>query len=115
MPPHDIREIAREAGTAAAKEVAASLAREAAKEAIKNHSLKKDQVEKIVQETISEIFIRLGIPSGDPIEVQKDMQHLRQWRKGMESVQSKGILTMVGIAISGTIAAIWLGFKEMIK
>lgn len=115
MPPHDIREIAREAGAAAAKEVAASLARETAKEAIENLALKKEEVEKIVQETVSEIFIRLGIPSGDPIEVQKDMQHLRQWRKSMESVQSKGILTIVGIAISGTVAAIWLGFKEMVK
>lgn len=66
-----------------------------------------------VQETVKETLIILGI-GGDPLEVQKDMQHLRAWRTSVEGVQQKTIFALVGIVASGIIAAFWVGFKEFI-
>lgn len=48
-------------------------------------------------------------------EYQRDMLHLRRWRKAMDGVQDKGTLTAVGIVTSGTIAALWLGIKTLIS
>lgn len=67
-----------------------------------------------VQETVKETLIILGI-GGDPLEVQKDMQHLRAWRQSVEGVQQKTIYAMVGIVASGIIAAFWVGFKEFVS
>jgi hypothetical protein len=74
----------------------------------------KDQLHAAVQESVRQTLIQLGIASNDPIEMQKDMQHLRAWRQSMESVRSKSILTAVGILMTGTLAALWVGFKEII-
>jgi hypothetical protein len=48
-------------------------------------------------------------------EYQRDMLHLRRWRKAMDGVQDKGTLTAVGIVTSGAIAALWLGIKTLIS
>jgi hypothetical protein len=53
----------------------------------------------------------LGIDVSRPFEVQKDMAHLRAWRISMESMQLKGLLVAVSIAISGVAAAVWAGIK----
>lgn len=56
----------------------------------------------------------LGLKVDDPIEVQKDFQHLREWRETTESVKAKGLLAVVGVVASGLCAALWLGLKEFL-
>jgi hypothetical protein len=82
-------------------------------------------------ETAQEVLRSLGVDVNDPIAVQQDMAalrelrelltdpefnadllHVRRWRKSMENVQSKGILTAVGVLVSGALAALWLGIKS---
>lgn len=80
-----------------------------------NLALTEDQLRRIVhetvQQTVSETMLRLGVQVTDPIEMQKDFQHLRDWRKTTDSVKTKAMLAMVGILISGLAASVWMGIK----
>lgn len=85
------------------------------------------------EQAVSNAFTRLGIDNSDPLAMQKDMgavrrmrtllndpelqadlAHLRRWRKTMDSVQSKGLLVTISIIISGGLATLWLGFKDVL-
>lgn len=84
---------------------------------------------KAVQDTLT----KLGIDHADPLAAQRDfaalrevrqlvespdyqadLMHLRTWRKSMENVRSKGLLTVVGLLVTGLAAAMWLGIKGLI-
>lgn len=73
------------------------------------------EIERIVSESVRQTLIQLGIAAADPIEMQKDMQHLREWRKSMESIKSKTMITLLTVFLSGVLAALWLGFKSIIN
>jgi len=85
------------------------------------------------QKAVGQTLLSLGINSEDPIEVQRDMavlhevrklhedkdfqkdlEHIRKWRTTMDAIQSKGVLTIVGILSAGTVAAVWIGFKQFL-
>jgi len=76
------------------------------------------------------MLVSLGIDATDPIEVQKDMAylrefrqflgdpevqadllHMRKWRKTMEGVQRKSLVSVVGLIVVGTAALIWMGIQ----
>lgn len=99
MDSESIRLIAREAALIAARE---SIDRQEA------------ETRQMMADTVRQTLTQLGISHDNPLEVQKDMQHLRAWRLSMEGVQNKTMLTMVGIALSGLVALVLLGFKEFI-
>lgn len=64
-----------------------------------------------IKETVHETLTELGIDHSEPMEMQKDFQHLREARITMDQVRSRGILTLLGFLITGIVAAIWLGIK----
>lgn len=68
----------------------------------------------LIKETVKETLLSLGLEVDDPIKVQRDFQHLREWRETTESIKSKGITTLVGIIITGTLGYLWLTFKASI-
>ena len=68
-------------------------------------------VKKIVAETVSETLLKLGIDASDPIELQKDMQHLRQWRESIASVKRQSIITAVGVITLGALGLLWTAVK----
>lgn len=89
-----------------------------------------DAAEKAVKQALAS----LGVDANDPFEVQRDMlalrelrdmvtsddfkadmMHLRKWRMAMDGVQNKGMLTIIGIAVSGIGAALWIGFQAILK
>jgi hypothetical protein len=74
----------------------------------------REELKDIVAESVRQTLMQLGIASNDPIEMQKDMQHLREWRQTMDSVKSKGMLTIMTMFCTGIAAALWLGFKELV-
>lgn len=76
-------------------------------------NLTPDEARALIREAVRETFLMLGVKVDDPIEVQKDFQHLREWRSTTDSIKSKGMLTLVGIVASGLAAAVWLGLKEL--
>ncbi len=75
----------------------------------------KQEIRKIVSDTVRETLIELGIAHDDPLEMQRDFQHLREWRLATAMIRRKGILTVLGLIIAGAAAALWIGFKQMIQ
>lgn len=69
------------------------------------------EIRKIVAETVKETLTRMGIPADDPIEVQKDMAHLRAWRESVATVKRQGLITAVGILTAGILGLLWLAIK----
>ena len=78
-------------------------------------NLTPDEARALIREAVRETFLMLGVTVDDPIEVQKDFQHLREWRNTTNSLKSKGLLTAIGIVTSGFLAAVWLGLKEILN
>lgn len=79
----------------------------------------EDQVRAIAREAaaeaVKEVLLRMGVGVDDPLEVQRDMQHLRDFRKGVESVKTKGVLTIAGIVFSGFAALLFIGLRDFFK
>ncbi len=71
----------------------------------------ESEIKKIVAETVVETLIRLGVDASNPIEVQKDFQHLRAWRNSINTVQRQGLMTAVGVLTVGILGVIWLAIK----
>lgn len=69
------------------------------------------EVRKIVQEAVKETLVTLGIPADDPIEVQKDMQHLRAWRESVQTVKRQAVLTAIAVVITGALGLVWVTIK----
>lgn len=77
-------------------------------------NLTSDEVRALIREVVRETFLMLGVKVDDPIEVQKDFQHLREWRTTTDFIKSKGLMTLMGILVSGLVAAAWVGIKDFI-
>ncbi len=77
-------------------------------------NLTPEEARALIREAVRETFLMLGVKVDDPIEVQKDFQHLREWRNTTESIKSKGLLTVMGMLVSGMLAALWVGIKEFV-
>ena len=66
-----------------------------------------DEIKKIVSVTVSETLLKMGVNTDDPIEAQKDFQHLRSWRQSTEAVKRQSMLAAIGIVTAGMLALIW--------
>ena len=90
----------------------------------------KDIAEQAAAKAVAQTLVTLGIDVSDPIKAQRDfavlrdlrklvddeefqadLSHLRKWRKAVEGVQTKGLLTVIGILVTGTLGMIGLGIK----
>jgi hypothetical protein len=63
------------------------------------------------QEAVKETLLKLGIRADDALEVQADMQHLRQWRESMATVKRQSLMTAVGILVAGFLGLLWMAVK----
>jgi hypothetical protein len=76
----------------------------------------KDELRELIRETVKEsveeTFLRLGVATNDPIEVQKDFQHLRDWRLTSQSIKMKVLASAFGLLVTGGLAALWVGLKD---
>lgn len=75
----------------------------------------KEELKALMSEAVRDAFTKMGIDADDPLEMQRDFQHLREWRVAVASVRTKSTLTLFGIFISGAIGAAWLGFKALVN
>lgn len=71
----------------------------------------ENEIRKIVAETVDHTLTRLGIDIDDPIELQRDLQHLRDWRLSVSAIKRQGIISAVGVLTIGLLGLIWLGIK----
>lgn len=85
------------------------------------------------EKAVSSMLTSLGIETKDPIkaqrdfaalrelrklvdddEFQKDLAHLRIWRKATEDVGAKTLVAVVGMLVTGAAAAFWIGIKAQL-
>lgn len=72
-----------------------------------------DQLKELSRHTVLETLQALGADVKNPLELQRDFQALRDWRRAVEAVKSKALLTSLCIILTGAAAAFWLGFKTI--
>ncbi|MCX5581502.1 hypothetical protein [Kaistia terrae] len=70
-----------------------------------------DEIRAIVKASVEETLLALGIDTDEPLEAQKDFQHLRAWRTSSETVKRQGLMTAVGILITGLLGLIYLAVR----
>jgi hypothetical protein len=74
-----------------------------------------EQLEALVSRGVEQAFVRLGIQVDDPIEMQRDFQHLREWRMSMQLVKRRSIIGALGLVAAGLGTLFWLGIKAFIS
>lgn len=72
----------------------------------------REEAAAFVAEAVRQTLLQLGVDATDPMEMQRDFQHLRQWRKAGEDLRSKGRLALLGIFLSGLVSLVAVGIKE---
>lgn len=76
--------------------------------------LHNNDVDEVVLRTISTILTSFGIDEEDRVELRRDFQHLRRWRKSYEQVERVGWTAAIGVVVTGLLAALWAGVKVML-
>jgi hypothetical protein len=74
-------------------------------------NMTEHELKKIVSEAVSETLLQLGIDASDPVEMQKDMAHLRAWRESVATVKQQSLITAVGILVAGALGLMWLALR----
>jgi hypothetical protein len=77
--------------------------------------LTRDEIDDVVRKTVKETLTSMGIDAADPIEMQRDFQTLRDWRRSVTAVRSKGMMTLIAILTTGLLAALWIGVKSVLS
>ncbi|HHW65649.1 MAG TPA: hypothetical protein GX403_17175 [Rhodocyclaceae bacterium] len=72
----------------------------------------RDELRELIAETVRETLTQMGADPAHPLEMQRDFQHLRQWRRSGEELRSKGTLALLGIFLSGTVALMLVGLRD---
>lgn len=70
------------------------------------------EVRKLVADTVAETLLRLGVDTTDPVELQKDMAHLREWRQSVQTVKRQSLITAIGILTVGVLGLIWAAISK---
>lgn len=108
LTPEQVEQIAVAAATRAATRAVESAADRAAEKVAMSHA----ELNGVVAEAVKQTLIQLGVDTSDPLAMQRDFQHLRQWRESGEDLKRKGTLALLGIFFSGLVSLILLGLKE---
>lgn len=71
----------------------------------------ENEIRRIVAETVDQTLTRLGVDTADPIEFQRDLQHLRAWRESVATIKRQSLITAVGVLTLGVLGLIWVAIK----
>ena len=69
--------------------------------------IKEEDLKKLISSTVEETLLKMGVDSSNPLEMQKDLQHLRSWRQSTDAVKRQSMLAAIGIVTAGMLALIW--------
>jgi len=108
LTPEQVEDIAVAAATRAAKQSVEDAATAAAKKVAMSHS----ELNSVVAEAVKQTLMQLGVDTSDPLAMQRDFQHLRQWRESGEDLKRKGTVALLGIFLSGFCTLVLLGLRE---
>jgi SpoVK/Ycf46/Vps4 family AAA+-type ATPase len=108
LTPEQVERIAVSAATRAATQAVENAADRAAEKV----AMSRAELNSVVAEAVKQTLIQLGVDTSDPLAMQRDFQHLRQWREAGEDLKRKGTLALLGIFLSGLVTLLLLGLKE---
>jgi len=79
----------------------------------KSIHLSERELRDLVKATVHETLVGMGVEADEPLEMQKDFQHVRELRVATTLVKKKALHVLVGVVVAGALGAIWvgLGFK----
>jgi len=72
----------------------------------------EDAANRAAEQAVRRTLLTLGISTAEPLEHQKDMQHLREWRLAVSAAKRQGMFTIIAVLVSGTLGAIWWMLKS---
>ena len=72
------------------------------------------QIPKIVEDSVKQTLLQLGLDTSHPIEIQADMKHLRDWRLAVETVRGKSFWAVLSCLGLGAAGLLLLGINEWI-
>jgi len=75
-------------------------------------TLTPEDVHTVIKEAVHETLTQMGVDTTSPLEMQRDFQHLRDWRTAQEALKQKGAFVMVTIIVTGVASLLWIGFKD---
>lgn len=78
-------------------------------------TLTREEMRTLMTEAIKEAFKSLGVDANSPLEVQKDMAHLRRWRMAVDSASGTSFKVMITTLIAGLMGVLWLGLQNAFK
>ena len=62
--------------------------------------LTEAELKTLMADTVLDTLTKLGVDSAEPLETQKDMAHLRSWRRSTEAIKHKGLVTALGFIVA---------------
>lgn len=71
----------------------------------------QEQIRDIVEDTVRTTLMTLGVDANNPLEFQKDMAHVRNWRQSVETVKRQSLMTAIGILTTGAVGVLWMAIK----
>lgn len=87
-----------------------------ARESERLQPLSREEVERMTGNAASiatkNILTMFGFDTDKPLEVQQDVQFLRRMRMGSERVKDTTVKTLIGVLVSGLLAALFLGLRK---
>lgn len=101
MTPEQVEEIATRAASVAA--------RSAVQEVLQGN------LQDTVRESVRQTLVQLGMDQQNPLEMQRDFQHLRSWRKTNEAIRDKGLLALLGLFITGVVSLLLVGVRDYFR
>lgn len=105
LTPEQVEQIAVSAATRAATQAVENAADRAAEKVAMSHA----ELNSVVAEAVKQTLMQLGVDTSDPFAMQRDFQHLRQWRESGEDLKRKGTVALLGIFFSGLVSLILMG------
>lgn len=77
-----------------------------------------DAIEEIVEKTVRRVLLDLNIDVSTPekvLQFRRSMTELGEWQTSMRHIKQAGLLAAVGVIVSGVLAALWLGFQNLMN
>ena len=88
---------------------------EAAEKAGQKATPSQEELSTIVAEAVRQTLLQMGVDFTNPIEMQRDFNHLRQWRRAGDEIKKKGIVATISIFATGVLALVLIGVKEWLN
>ncbi len=77
-----------------------------------SHHEMEEIADRAAVKAIDGFFVKLGIDTSKPLEMQQDFAHLRWWRETMDTTKSRALMTLVSLFVTGVAAAVWTFFRK---